>query len=622
VCGIAGKFIFGDQRDPLTSLNAMLDKLHHRGPDSRGVWQNKQLFLGHTRLAIHDLSIDGHQPMISHCNNYALVFNGEIYNYQKLKQALSVNNISFKGESDTEVLLASLQHWGIDKTLKEIDGMFAFAFWSASDNKLIIARDRMGEKPLYWFIDESEFSFSSELKSLKAGLETALELSVDAVDLFLKFSYIPAPYSIYKNVSKLLPGHYISLDFSASPVTPVANQYYSITDVTSDITSPIGLNEKLEDILIESIDERLSADVPLGAFLSGGIDSSLVCALAKTALNKDISTFTIGFNEKDYDESIYATDVAKHLQCQNHVEIVTQQDMLDLVPKMASIYSEPFADSSQLPTYLLCEKTRNSVTVALSGDGGDELFGGYSRYQRVLSRWSNIEKIPHFLRSSTGKVSSLLEAPLNNMNSYIHNKEKVRRSLRYSSAQDIKQFYCDSISYDWQNNVEITSLPMGKLSPQNDLRFLMKMDSLQYLPDDILVKVDRASMAHSLEVRVPLLANKVLDYSARLHSSLLVKNGAAKWPLREILYKYVPKNLIERPKKGFAVPIKTWLKEALRPWAESLLDNIDLQDPLVNVNHEKYHRYWHQHINGQYDWSSQLWNYLQLLSWIDTVHKR
>ncbi|WP_286263313.1 asparagine synthase (glutamine-hydrolyzing) [Thalassotalea atypica] len=621
MCGIAGIFSNTSMERQSLRLSSMLSCLEHRGPDSQGQWNNGSLFFGHTRLAIHDLSIEGHQPMLSPEKTHTLVFNGEIYNYHELKQQLSSLKLTFRGDSDTEVLLACLVHWGVEKTLESIDGMFAFAYWSAANNQLFLARDRVGEKPLYWMRREHELVFASEMQAIVASQDRPLDISTDAVNQFLRFSYIPAPYSIYSDVQKLLPGHLLKFDLSQPHFKPESIYYDQKVRIEKDIDCRETASNTLERLLIKSIDERLDADVPVGAFLSGGIDSSLVCALGQKALGRDIDTFTIGFNEKSFDESNFASDVAKHLGCRNHIEIITQQDMLDVVPNMAATYSEPFADSSQLPTYILCKKTRDAVTVALSGDGGDELFGGYSRYQKTLSRWQAVKQKPTIVASCASALSKTFDQTLAMSDHFVGSKEKLRRALRYYGASSLRQLYIDSISFDWQKSACNNHTPALNLVGQDDLNYLMDFDRLQYLPDDILTKVDRASMAHSLEVRVPLLSKDILNFSSRLQPELLSHNQKTKWPLREVLYKYIPQDLIERPKRGFAVPVGQWLRQALKPWAESLINDQHAKDYLPYVDHERYEHYWRQHQRELFDWSGQLWNYIQLLSWVNTVHR-
>jgi len=559
--------------------------------------------------------------MLSDCEKHSIVFNGEIYNYQLLKKHLANFQCNFKGKSDTEILLACLKYLGVDKTLTLIDGMFVFAYWNQATQQLVIARDRMGEKPLYFRHKNSELIFASELKALTAGTIDNLTINEEAVRGFLQFSYIPGVMSIYEGVSKLLPAHTLTFDLSSPEKAPKIAPYYTFTEVDKSVQAKDHNQDTLDELLKESIALRLAADVPVGAFLSGGIDSSLICAITKKALDKNIAAHTIGFHEPEFDESKYAKEVADYLGCEHHIHMLTQQEMLNIVPKMAETYSEPFADASQLPTYLLCQKTKEEVTVALSGDAGDELFGGYSRYHIALARWQKIAKQPASIRTTLRKVSDSTLPWLDHTNMLIGGKEKFRRALRYWSSNDLGSFYEDSVSYDWSLGGAGSKLPAKKLDVLNDIRYLMQVDALQYLPDCILTKVDRASMAHSLEVRVPLLSNDILNYSRQLSSDALVSKGKGKWPLRQLLYKYIPEKIIERPKRGFAVPLKHWLRDQLQPWGESLISDRRLSDEIPFVDHAKYLLYWQQHQTRQYDWSGQLWNYLQLLNWLKTVYK-
>ncbi len=621
MCGLAGLVTAHDVELSSERVQRMMLKIRSRGPDSQGLWNEQGVYLGHNRLAIHDLSLDGHQPMQSECGDYVLVFNGEIYNFQQLKKQLQSYQCTYKSNSDTEVLLACLQHFGVNKTLMLVDGMFAFAYWSRNDNKLVIARDRIGEKPLYYRFAHGEFVFASELKAVVAGCLDRLKINDHAVNSFLKYGYIPGEQSIYSGVHKLLPGHKLSIDLHFPIKEPVIEPYFSFVNDYHQNYETDENPHVLEKLLIQSVDLRLSADVTVGAFLSGGIDSSLICAIAKQALGKNISAHTIGFMEPEFDESQYASDVAQYLGCEHHIHMLTQEEMLKIIPKMAETYSEPFADASQLPTYLLCQKTRQEAIVALSGDAGDELFGGYSRYHIVLKRWENIVKQPLLLRKMMRLISDASMHWLNHCNVLIDEKEKLRRALRYWSNDSLNSFYQDSISYDWQTEQQDNVRLSEDISLSEDITSLMKTDALQYLPDCILTKVDRASMAHSLEVRVPLLSNDIVDYSRTLAPEALMNKGKGKWPLRSLLYKYIPENIVERPKKGFAVPLKYWLAEQLRPWGESLLSDKSLQEELPYVDHRKYQQYWHQHLKQQFDWSGQLWNYFQLLNWLKTVDK-
>ena len=620
MCGFAGGYFPNNNEFSLVQLDKMLAAIDTRGPDDRGTWTEGNLFFGLNRLSIHDLSSAGHQPMVSDDGQSVLIFNGEIYNYISLRREIERQGHTFQSDSDTEVLLTALVTWGVDRTLKEVDGMFAFVFWNKDTGQLVLARDRMGEKPLYWGQIKGDLVFASELKSIQALYGSTLTIDLGALDLFLRFSYIPAPYSIYENISKLLPGHYIRFDLSRLQSEPEIVRYWRFDRQPNSSLSDSDAVNKLEDTLAEVLDMQLAADVPVGAFLSGGIDSSLITAMISRNLGVDVNTFSIGFEHPDYDESGFAKNVAQHLGTSHHEHIVSESDMLELVPRMAAVYSEPFADSSQIPTYLLCQIARQKVTVAVSGDGADELFFGYSRYQKTLRRWQKVERIPRRIRQAIAPLSGLIESYAHRLPIQTKWTEVLRRGLRYSSASDFPAFYRDAISSDWNvSRAHPCYFDRANFSALSPPLTLMDIDSNHYLPDDILVKVDRASMAHSLEVRVPYLGKPMLDLAQQLDMPLLLNQNKGKWLLRRLLYKYVPKALIERPKQGFAVPMKVWLKGALREWARELIHS-DLVEQVPSVDHEKYRRYWLQHQNGEFDWSGQLWNYLQLLNWLRSVH--
>ncbi|GHF87830.1 asparagine synthase (glutamine-hydrolyzing) [Thalassotalea marina] len=612
MCGLAGIVSYRQLDHVLPRVKQMLAATKSRGPDSQGVWQDHGITLGHNRLAIHDLSADGHQPMQSACGQYVLVFNGEIYNYRALRSSLEQQGQQFTGHSDTEVLLACLVNWGVDKTLTRIDGMFAFALWQKSNKQLIIARDRLGEKPLYYFNDGVECVFASELKGVEQGVTAPLNIDPLAVNLYLNFSYIPAPYCIYQQVFKLLPGHYLTLSLGEDAYQLSTTEYYNFQQNLPPEQQP---DRSIHDLLVASVEQRLDADVPVGAFLSGGIDSSLICAITKKALGKNVSAHTIGFEEKEFDESVYACEVASVLGIDHHVHTFTQRDMLDVLPNMVHTYDEPFADASQLATYLLCQKTREHVTVALSGDAGDELFAGYSRYHTTLKRWHKIKQWPKMSKGLTAGLYRAFEPVLRSSNLAVSQCEKARRALGYYSCSTLASLYRYSTSYDWQQDITQANLLANNVEQPDELRQLMTTDALCYLPDAILTKVDRASMAHALEIRVPFLANDIVHYSQSLSTGELVQQGLGKWPLRELLYQFIDPAIVERPKRGFAVPLKYWLTQELKPWAQQLIANKQLQQVLPFVDHAKYLRYWHQHQNQQFDWSGQLWVYLQLLNW-------
>lgn len=619
MCGILGALVVEPNNRWQQNLESALQALHHRGPDSRGTYSHNGLYIGHTRLAIHDLSDTGHQPMHSAHGNSSLVFNGEIYNFQTLKTKLPSHN--FAGTSDTEVLLTYLDTYGVERTLTDIDGMFAFAYWHEPTKKLYLARDRMGEKPLYYSVDNGAISFASEFGALTELTQKRYEICDQAVNLMLRYGYIPAPFSIYKQIGKLLPGQYLSAQVNDQKIAYQTSRYFVPTAKPNNELTEQQVITDFEAIMAEAVEQRLLADVPVGAFLSGGIDSSLVAAIATSVLGKKIDTFTIGFDESAYDESGFARDVAQHLGCPNHVQIVTQQHMLSVVSELPRIYGEPFADSSQIPTLALCQQTKADVTVAISGDGGDELFAGYSRYQHLINRWRGFNQLGSGFKWLNHKLSRQFDGALLKQKVAVNNKEKLRRMMRYAGAEQFSSFYSDSVSATWQTDIEQAQLPMFSVNQSDELRQVMSMDLAQYLPDDILVKVDRASMAHSLEVRVPLLANQVVDYSLSLPNHLLVKEGKTKWPMRKLLYQYVPESLIERPKKGFAVPIAEWLRSDLKEWATSLIFDSSLREKLTSVDHSEYQFYWLQHQQGTFNWSTQLWHYLQLLNWLKHIEQ-
>ena len=622
MCGFAGGYFLHSDDFTVAQLDKMLAAIDTRGPDDRGTWAEGNLYFGHNRLSIHDLSSAGHQPMVSDDGQCVLIFNGEIYNYLALRHQIERQGHTFKSDCDTEVLLSALVLWGVDRTLSEADGMFAFVFWNKKTKQLVLARDRMGEKPLYWGQHKGDLVFASELKSIQALYGSTLAIDTGALDLFLQFSYIPAPYSIYENISKVLPGHYLCFDLSRSQLEPESVQYWQFQRQPNSHFSESDAVRILEGTLANVLDMQLAADVPVGTFLSGGIDSSLVTAMISQNLGVDVSTFSIGFEHQDFDESGFAKNVAQHLGTNHHEHIFSEADMLDLVPKMAAVYSEPFADSSQIPTYLLCQMARQKVTVALSGDAADELFFGYSRYQKTLRRWQIVKRLPGWSRRALTRFSRLTERYAHRLPLQTKWTEALRRGMRYSSARDFRAFYRDAISFDW-NVSQAHSCYFDKANPSalSPSFKLMDIDSHHYLPDDILVKVDRASMAHSLEVRVPYLGKPMLDFAQQLDMPLLLKQDNGKWLLRQLLYKYVPQALIERPKQGFGVPMKNWLKGAIREWAEELIHS-DLVEQIPSVDHQKYRRYWLQHQNGNHDWSGQLWHYLLLLNWLTSVHAK
>lgn len=656
MCGIAGILSSNISTDLLEAKGrAMMTALIHRGPDDGGLWMCKpsNLVLVHRRLAIQDISDKGKQPMFSSSKRYCIVFNGEIYNFKEIAVELTKLGHQFCGHSDTEVLLAAVSEWGLTRAVNRFVGMFAFALWDNEENVLHLCRDRMGEKPLYYGWIGKSFIFASELKAIeRVTSKDKLEIDKNALAGFLRYGYINAPYSIYHGIYKLIPGTILSMpthigidqaNYSPWPDCTLNSPatYWSVIDTANQGLSNLILDEneavdELDRLLRRTIKRQMIADVNIGTFLSGGIDSSVVSAIAQQETRERVRTYTIGFSEKEYDESEYAENIARHLGTEHLSMYVTPQDVLQVVPNLPTIYDEPFADSSQIPAYLVSRMAREHVTVCLSGDGGDELFAGYNRYLWTEYIWSKLSNIPWPLKRLIGKAlaapSPRLWDSLYHTFTAFHNKSqqtsqkliglKLQKLAGLMQYRDINDGYDYLLSY-W---VRPESLMTENASDQHHapdrsypdtIEFInraMYLDQIAYLPGDNLAKVDRASMAVSLETRLPLLSHEVVDLSWRLPVSMKVQNKTAKWALRQVLYKYVPKNLIDRPKMGFSVPIEQWLRGELKEWAEDLLDTIDtnsggmlLERPIRKV--------WNEHISGRRDHSHRLWTLLMFLSW-------
>lgn len=625
MCGIVG--LLGRFEHKETLLAASCSKIAHRGPDSRGFWEDADspVAFGHVRLAIQDLSEQGHQPMASANQRFMLVFNGEIYNHPQLREALEQDGYAhaWRGHSDTETILAGLMVWGIEETLKRMVGMFAIAVWDREARSLVLARDRFGEKPLYYGYTPAGFMFASELKALMSLPGFNTQLNRDAIALFLRHNYIPAPYSIFTQVRKLLPGTWVtlSLDQIEQADWPEPQTYWSALEVAR--TQPRRRFERddeavdeLDKVLRQAIRGQLLSDVPLGAFLSGGIDSSLIASLTREETAGSLRTFSIGFTEPEYNEAEYAAQVARHLGT-DHTELyVSAQDSLDLIPSLPRMYDEPFADSSQIPTALVMRMARQEVTVALSGDAGDELFGGYSRYQRVRQWWRKREKVPAGLttplRAGARLAGSLLSGP---------RAEKFGKLEQVLGADDMVAFYRQFVSY-WQDPASVvkgaSEPPTAFAQPPLDslLDTMMALDTVSYLPDDILVKVDRAAMAVSLETRVPLLDHRVYEFAWSLDEKYKVRGSESKWLLKQLLYRHVPREMLDRPKKGFSVPMGQWLRGPLREWGEQLLAVSRLQEQNL-LDADRVHAIWMQHQSGAADHSPRLWGILMLQAWLD-----
>lgn len=642
MCGIAG--FLGRVSSPYNVLNDMAQALVHRGPDAQDFWFDEKAAIGlaHARLSILDLSSAGKQPMHSRSGRYVIVFNGEIYNHTALRDELELSGSRmWNGHSDTETLLEGIETWGLKSTLTRLVGMFSIALWDVEFKTLTLARDRMGEKPLYYGWVADSFVFSSELKSLRSVPNFNNQICRDSLSLYLRYSSIPAPYSIYDDIFKLEPGCFATIKLDERTVE--RSEYWSTEAVLKNgLKHPFSGSEYdavdvLDKLLKDAVNQQMQADVPLGAFLSGGIDSSTIVALMQEQASSKVKTFSIGFDDELYNEAEHARDVAKYLGTEHHDMYVSGRDALKVIPSLPNIYDEPFSDSSQIPTYLVSKIAKQKVTVSLSGDAGDELFGGYSRYKLANNAWNNLNRIPSTVRHTVGKGIALvpeniwrgLFSPINlivrNMTgkpiSYSDKFLKASALLGCKTRTDFyhKGFISHNLhSDDWV--LGASSLPTifdsSDFSDRTFIEEMMALDMIHYLPTDILTKVDRAGMAVSLETRMPFLTPEVVEFSASLPLNYKIRGGVNKWVLREVLYKRVPKELVERPKMGFGVPLSEWLRGPLREWAETLLNEGRLQsEGFFNVTLVR--KAWTQHLSGSRNWSNKLWDILVFQAWLE-----
>lgn len=638
MCGLTGWLsrtgsnYFGDTD---AQLRRMGDAIRSRGPDSAGTWFDLETGIGlcHRRLAVVDLTEAGHQPMMSHSGRYVIVFNGEIYNHLRLREALPDGKTSrWRGHSDTETLLAGFEAWGVEKTLKQTIGMFAIALWDRAERTLLLARDRVGEKPLYYGWqgqgDRSTFLFGSELSALRAHPSFHAEIDRDSLSLLLRYNCIGGTHSIFKGIKKLSPGCFLKVSLDLPE--PIIHRYWSSVEIAQKgVAQPFtGTAEDavdtLEILLKDAISQQMMADVPLGAFLSGGIDSSTVVALMQSQTAQPVKTFTIGFNESNYNEAEHAKAVALHLGTQHTDLYVTPRQVIDIIPQLPSLYCEPFADASQIPTFLVSKLARQHVTVSLSGDAGDELFCGYNRYQITASTWEKLRRIPQPLRRFAGKIiTSLSPTTLDRMAGFLPISrigDKLHKGAGVMASTTISELYQGMTSY-WPDpaSVVINSQDSYKLTPPldglNDVETMMALDLLTYLPDDILTKVDRAAMGVSLESRVPFLDHRIIEFAWSLPLEYKLRHGITKWPLRQILYKYVPQKLIERPKIGFGIPIGTWLRGPLREWSEDLLAEDSLKRSGI-FDPKPIRLKLREHMSGRRNWQDSLWSILMFQSWL------
>lgn len=649
MCGLVGFLENGAWHDrglAPTVLGRMADAVVSRGPDDFGVWTDKAgIGLAHRRLSILDLSPAGHQPMVCPTGRHVIAFNGEIYNHLDMRVELgkigvvgsSVEN--WRGHSDTETLLAGFAAWGIKATIERCIGMFAFAVWDRQERVLTLGRDRLGEKPLYYGWQRDTFLFGSELKALKAHPAFAAGINRDALTLLMRHSYVPTPYSIYQGIYKLPPGCLLTVALDRRD--PEIEAYWSLTEVavagnrTPLVGSPETMVDELEALLKSAVRQQMMADVPLGAFLSGGIDSSTVVALMQAQSDRPVKTFTIGFHEESYNEAVHAKSVARHLGTDHTEMYVTPQQALEVIPKLPVLYCEPFADSSQIPTFLVSQLARQQVTVSLSGDAGDELFAGYNRYTLANNLWGKVSRLPRGLRALgtlgiralspaawdrlLGPVQPLMPRSLRQANI----GDKLHKGAGILGAHSVDELYLGLVTH-WEPD----GLVLGGCEPSTCLRGntlplsgldavqrMMALDAITYLPDDILAKVDRAGMGVSLEGRVPFLDHRVVEFAWRVPQAMKQRDGVSKWILRQVLYRHVPKELIERPKMGFGVPIDAWLRGPLKDWAEALLDEGRLRREGY-FNPEPIRQKWAEHLSGKRNWQYLLWDVLIFQQWL------
>ncbi len=646
MCGFAG--FWGGEWDQNNSvinhqLDKMADAMIHRGPDSSGIWINREdkIAFTHRRLAVLDLTESGAQPMSSKNQRYTIAYNGEIYNHLDLRVDLIAKGFKFRGHSDTETLLACFEEYGLEKTLTKLNGMFAFALYDAKEKSIFLARDRIGEKPLYYGWNDNTFFFGSELGSINAHDNFRGKIDRNSIASFLRYNYIPTPYSIYKKIYKLIPGTFLKIDINKpshrNKNLPSPKTYWSLDEAISnkpngfEVGDDAAMINSLESLLLDSISKQMISDVPLGVFLSGGIDSSTITAMMQSISGKPIDSFTIGFEEDEFNEAGYSKKIANYLGTNHHELYIAEKDTLDIIPKIQSIYSEPFADASQIPTILVSRLARKEVTVSLSGDGGDELFGGYNRYILSQKYQTMVNYAPLSLRkeisrriinSNQNGILMKLASKVTPFSNPIEKLQKIGNVLTKDSCDEI---YLNLTSM-WNNPSKVV-IDSAERDPSYSLDFannqfdeyskrMMYWDTLSYLPDDILTKVDRAAMSTSLETRIPFLDYRLIEFSWNLPNQFKIRNGKGKWILRELLYNYIPKKLIDRPKMGFAIPLDSWIRVPLNDWCHELLSprKIKEQGFFDPIEIKKKHN---EHLSGDKNWGNHLWSILMFQSWLE-----
>ena len=627
MCGIAGFINKNDSiKDPDVAIKQMTDRLVHRGPDAEGIWvdESKNIALGHRRLSIIDLSSGGSQPMASSSGRFIMVFNGEIYNFKELRKLLINKGVKFNSSSDTEVVLAMLEEYGLEQMIMSLFGMFAISIWDNVSKEMILIRDRAGEKPLYYGINDSAFFFGSELSFIKDAVFIEKEIDQDMIPVFLEKSCIPAPNTIYKNIYKLLPGSFIKIKYSElligkSSFLPTKYWQFSInpSDEYNEFnTAKIKLDEELNNV----VKQQMIADVSLGTFLSGGVDSSLITAIMQRNSEKKIKTYSIGFEEEKYNEAPFAAAIAKYLGTDHHEQILTNNDIKDLAVKVPLLFDEPFGDSSQIPTYVVSNFAKKSVTVSLSGDGGDELFGGYNKYVRAIQINRKLEKVPDFLKKEIMRIASGISknALLNPFKTLTNQARKISSLLKVKGIYDLNVFLSD-IHVDkkiFKNNIGVLSTVHFSGTINKSLEdILMELDFNNYLSNDILVKVDRMAMSVSLEARAPFLDPRIIDLAAKIPLKHKIHNGEKKFILKEILKDYVPSSYFDRPKRGFSVPLSAWFRDPSNKFVDEIFALYGPTD--VYLDYLEITKLLNEHRKQKIDNGSLLWNIFVWYLWVN-----